>query len=63
MPRHSIVEIFTVCEWKSSAFLKDCQTDDLSVSALLNVVLENNHDNGKLGIHGVLACVVKFFFF
>ena len=42
---HSIGEILTAGEWKSSAFLRYCQADDLSVSALLNVVLEDNHDD------------------
>ena len=42
---HSIGEILIAQEWKSSAFLRYCQADDLSVSALLNVVLEDDHDD------------------
>ena len=39
---YSIGEILIAGEWKSSAFLKYCQADDLSVSALLNVVLADD---------------------
>ena len=39
---HSIGEILIAGEWKSSAFLKYCQADDLSVSALLNVVFADD---------------------
>ena len=39
---HSIGEILTAGEWKSSAFLRYCQADNLSVSALLNVVLADD---------------------
>ena len=42
---HSIGEILTAGDWKSSAFLWYCQANDLSVSALLDVVLEDGHDD------------------
>ena len=42
---HTIGEILVAGDWKSSVFLRwYCQADDFSVSALLDVVLED--DNG-----------------
>ena len=43
---HSFGEILIAGEWKSSAFVRYCQDDDLSVSVLRNVVLEDYHDDG-----------------
>ena len=40
-------------EWKSFAFLRYCQADDLSVSALLDVVFEDDHDDEYPGVDGV----------
>ena len=42
---HSIDEILIAGEWKSSAFLKYCQADDLSVSTLLHVVLADDPED------------------
>ena len=56
---HSIGEILIAGEWKSSAFLRYCQADDLSVSAFWKVVLEDDHDDGYLGIGGVVTRVAK----
>ena len=51
---HSIGEILIAGEWKPSAFPKYCRADDLSASALLNVVLENDLEHDSFGIDGDL---------
>ena len=43
----------------SSAFLKYCQSDNLSVSALLNVVFADDLEDEQFGIDGDLWHVVK----
>ena len=42
--------ILTASEWKSFAFLQYCQADGFSVSALLNVVLEDDLEDDSFGI-------------
>ena len=40
-----VAEIWAAGEWKSSAFLRYCQADELSVPALLDVVLAGDEDD------------------
>ena len=52
---HSIGEILIAGEWKSSAFLEYCQANDLSESALLDVVLEDDPEDDLFGIARVVV--------